>query len=306
MVANASHPPRLWMTRHYSKPISHPASKAYGASGQIGHEFSIMVTPKGGGDCRGARLAGPGLVFVNAVKEELDAFVEVVQPFIKHPYVLMTGGSDHTLPYQSDKRYSPYDAGHVARIKAITDDPRLVAWFAENLDEVWSPKVRPSPLGFNARSHEELWAARAWRLPNRTRLVQASACVRSGPQWEDRSHMKRAAKARGFVTADVPIADWLRVVGKSTHVVCAHGGGWDLSPRIFEALWMGALPIAKRHPTTTMALWRFPIVWINDWDELATLDLDAHADLEQAARNLNVELFTEAFWLAEMWGKLGL
>ena len=135
----------------------------YGASGQIGHEFSIMVTPKGGGDCRGARLAGPGLVFVNAVKEELDAFVEVVQPFIKHPYVLMTGGSDHTLAYQSDKRYSPYDAGHVARIKAITDDPRLVAWFAENLDEVWSPKVRPSPLGFNARSHEELWAARAWR-----------------------------------------------------------------------------------------------------------------------------------------------
>ena len=302
--ANASHQPRLWMTRHYSRPIDHPAAQAYEASGQIGNGFSIMVTAVNGSDCRHARLAGPGLVFVQANKKELDVFVKLVQPFIKHPYVLMTGGSDNTLPYQNDKRSPPYDAESVARIKAIAHDPRLVAWFAENLDEVWSPKMRPSPLGFHARSHEELWAARAWRMPNRTRFVQASSRVRTGPQWEDRKRMTRAANARGFATTEVPFVDWLRVLGHSTHVVCAHGGGWDPNPRLFEALWMGALPIAKRHPTTQLALRRFPILWINDWDELATLDLDAHADLERAARNVDAGLFTEAFWLAEMWGRL--
>ena len=292
---------RLWMTRHYSRPASHPSARAYGASGQTGGEFAIMVTGDGN-DRRHARLAGPGLVYVRAEPRELDAFVDLVQPFIAHPYVLVTAGSDQTLPYQRDRRSEPYDASLVARIRAIASDPYLVAWFAENLDEVFAAMVRPFPLGFHKRSHAELWAARAaWRAPRRPRRVVAAARVHTrNAQWEDRRRMKLAADARGWDTANVPFHDWLRVLGNSTHVVCAHGGGWDPNPRLFEALWMGALPIAKRHPATQLALRRFPVLWVDDWDELATLDLDAHADLARAARDVDVRLFTEAFWLDEM------
>ena len=292
---------RLWMTRHYSRPASHPSARAYGASRQTGGEFAIMVTGDGN-DRRHARLAGPGLVYVRAEPRELDAFVDLVQPFIAHPYVLVTAGSDRTLPYHCDRRSKPYDAARVARIRAIAADPRLVAWFAENLDEVFAPTLRPFPLGFHARSHAELWAARAaWRAPRRPRRVVAAARVHTrNAQWENRRRMQRAARARGWDTANVPFDDWLRVLGNSTHVVCAHGGGWDPNPRLFEALWMGALPIAKRHPATQLALRRFPVLWVDDWGELATLDLDAHADLARATRDVDVRLFTEAFWLDEM------
>ena len=116
-------------------------------------------------------------------------------------------------------------------------------------------------------------------------------------QWGTGGAGRRRA---GRDTAAVPFEDWLRVLGNSTHVVCAHGGGWDPNPRLFEALWMGALPIAKRHPATQLALRRFPVLWVDDWGELATLDLDAHADLARAARDVDVRLFTEAFWLDEM------
>ena len=47
---------------------------------------------------------------------------------------------------------------------------------------------------------------------------------------------------------------------------------------------MGALPIVKRSPVREVALAPYPIVWIDDWSDLRTLDLGGTEDLEARAR----------------------
>uniref|UniRef100_A0A7S0QLX8 Uncharacterized protein n=1 Tax=Cryptomonas curvata TaxID=233186 RepID=A0A7S0QLX8_9CRYP len=78
----------------------------------------------------------PGLVFPGAVVYVnaflLRDFMENKHPFIQHPYVLLTHCSDASAP-------GPYEH--------VLDDPRLLAWFAQNADLSFHAKLHPIPIG---------------------------------------------------------------------------------------------------------------------------------------------------------------
>ena len=95
-----------------------------------------------------------------------------------------------------------------------------------------------------------------------------------------------------FLTDPIKSEDWLKTLGNSSHCVCVHGGGYDLCPRVFEALWMGCTPIAKKHKPTMKALKMFPILWIDDWKDLLNL-----SNLSSQPLNLDTRFFTEKYWM---------
>jgi hypothetical protein len=218
-------------------------------------------------------LKAPGLVFVKSERPILEKFLDDVLPGLRHEFVLYTGNADLTIPYQLDRRGSRYPREFTSRLKSLANDARLRAWYAENLDEVWHPKVVPSLLGFFARHirrpgtvlNGRMWAATAHRQSTRrARRVIATYRLRGGPQFDDRRQALAVAQTLGpnFHTGPVGEGGWLKALGEASHVLCVHGGGNDLNPRLFEALWMGALPIVKRSPVREVALAPYPIVWI--------------------------------------------
>ena len=63
--------------------------------------------------------------------------------------VLVTGAADHTLPHQTDLRYQPF-AGtiHADRFAALRADPRLRAWYSDNLDDEAFGAIRAAKDSF--------------------------------------------------------------------------------------------------------------------------------------------------------------
>jgi hypothetical protein len=53
----------------------------------------------------------------------------------------------------------------------------------------------------------------------------------------------------------------------ASFTACAHGGGIDPSPKAWEAVMMGTIPIIQ-HSTLDDAYAQLPVVFIDDWDRL--------------------------------------
>lgn len=57
-------------------------------------------------------------------------------------------------------------------------------------------------------------------------------------------------------------------------VVCVHGGGIDPSPKAWEAILLGTIPILQ-HSTLDDAYEQLPVLYVNHWDELFEGDVNA-------------------------------
>ena len=116
-------------------------------------------------------LKAPGLVFVKSERPILEKFLDDVLPGFQHPFVLYTGNADLTIPYQLDRRGSRYPREFTSRLKSLANDARLRAWYAENLDEVWHPKIYPSLLDDDvvrrARRGRVVWRSKRDRRRDR-------------------------------------------------------------------------------------------------------------------------------------------
>lgn len=50
-------------------------------------------------------------------------------------------------------------------------------------------------------------------------------------------------------------------------IACIHGGGIDPSPKAWEALMVGTIPIIQ-HSTLDDAYSRLPVMFVHDWSEI--------------------------------------
>jgi hypothetical protein len=255
-------------------------------------------------------------IFVKSDPEFLEKFI-LLHPSIKIPFILITGDGDRTLPTQTDSRYKKYSQDFVRKLKAIANAPNLINWYAENLETQFNKKVIPIPLGFRSgRKHpcgtdDFLWQARNnWKSsklyqPRKPKII-ATYKIRKGNQHDDRRYVVDTFKKNDmFMTNRINSADWLETLSKSSHVICVHGGGLDLCPRLFEALWMGSVPIAVRANVSPMCLKDFPIYWIDAWKDLPNIIRTDAFWAEQEnyyyqLNNLSEEKFTMDYW----WRKI--
>ncbi len=205
-------------------------------------------------------------------KIAIEYFVTEVLPTILGSFVLVTGSEDVTLPNQTDQRWEPFDAKTRGNIDAIARHPLLRHWFAENLDEKWTTKVSPLPTGFvypNTWRTPPLYQPKVPKLRERALSVLCGHRVREGRQWEPRRIVTQLAHTewRDFTRLiEKPVSErvFLSIVKECSFVLCVEGGGIDPSPKAWQALQYGAIPIMKRSPVSE-AYSALPGIFVDEW-----------------------------------------
>ncbi len=71
--------------------------------------------------------------------------------------------------------------------------------------------------------------------------------------------------------AGLPHKDFLKMVASYPFIACIHGGGIESSPKAWEALLVGTIPIIQ-HSTLDDAYERFPVMFVKDWSDVFAPD----------------------------------
>lgn len=170
------------------------------------------------------------------------------------PYILFSHNSDRPI----DRRY-----------RRRIDDPRLIAWFAQN--PIYDhPKLRAVPIGLS----NPVWAHGDQEAVKR---VQGEALPKStlfdvsfNPDTNPEERHRCLAETGLELTARLPYEDYLRRLASAYFCVSPNGNGIDCV-RTWEALYVRTIPIVTRSLVTDQHR-DFPIVVLDDWSEFRTIE----------------------------------
>lgn len=219
------------------------------------------------------RTASPGTVFLSmrAPFDALSYFATEVLPRIERRFILISGSEDVTLPLQTDARWRRFTDAERAYIEKIHDHPLLSWWFVENLDSTTHSKMRPLPTGlvFPTTGDHRITAPTPPPLASRPLRVLCAHRTRQGPQWELRRHVTDLAREHWsrFMTIpdrELTEPDFLALMEQHSFVLCVGGGGLDPSPKAWQAILHGAIPIILRSPVST-AYELLPTLLVDRW-----------------------------------------
>ncbi|WP_146592013.1 hypothetical protein [Puniceibacterium confluentis] len=201
----------------------------------------------------------------------LQVFATEILPGLRAPFVLVSGSEDVTLPQQCDRRWRAYDAAEQRHIRTILDHPLLACWFAENLAEDSDPRFVPLPTGmvYQGGAPAAPPPVQPPPLGGRPLRVLVGHRVRPGPQWELRRAVTRRAEHDWAAFCTVPRselseAEFSGLMQAHAFVLCAEGGGVDPSPKAWQAMLHGAIPIIRR-TGTYRAYAQLPVAFVDNW-----------------------------------------
>ena len=225
---------------------------------------------------RQVETEAPRHVFVS-LREPFQAlafFIERVLPMIRGPFVLVSGSEDASLPRQLDQRWRPFDPAERGRIRSLLEDPRLLHWFAENLDEA-HPRMSPLPLGLVFPESPAVPHVAVPAIPptaSRPARVLCAHRVREGAQWDVRREVSALCAGLGptctVVTEELPEEEFVSLLHRHAFVACVSGGGLDPSPKAWQAILHGAIPIILSTPLDS-AYGQLPVVLVPRWEAQA-------------------------------------
>jgi len=201
----------------------------------------------------------------------LAAFATEVLPRLRAPFVLVSGSEDCTLPHQRDQRWRSFDATEQGYIRTILESPLLIRWVAENLDDASDRRFVPLPTGMVYPAGPPVAAPAPNPPPQQGRVLRVLVGhrVRTGPQWELRRTVTALATQdwAGFCTlpeGELPEPAFLALMDQHAFVLCAEGGGLDPSPKAWQAILQGAIPIIRK-TATHAAYAQLPVAFVEDW-----------------------------------------
>ncbi|KMK64016.1 hypothetical protein [Puniceibacterium sp. IMCC21224] len=204
----------------------------------------------------------------------LTEFATRILPDLKQPFVLVSGSEDVTLPRQCDQRWRGYTAIEQGHIQAILDHPHLIRWFAENLSDGADPRFASLPTGMVFRDGPPdtgVPVGPSVPLRDRPLRILVGHRVRPGPQWDLRRQISDRARSDwgGVCTVldtEVPEAEFLSLMQSHAFVLCAEGGGFDPSPKAWQTMLHGSIPII-RATATGRAYTQLPVAFVDTWHE---------------------------------------
>jgi hypothetical protein len=212
----------------------------------------------------------------------LDYLAHHVLPQVQAPFVLVSGSEDVTVPNQRDLRWPAFGADDRRHIDAILKHPQLRHWFAENLDDASHPLMSPLPVGLvfpDGRPPAGLAAPAVRPLSERPLRALCAHRTRPGPQWDVRRQVSALATGHWaewctVVDHEVPEPEFLALAEQHAFVLCVEGGGLDPSPKAWQSLLHGAIPIVRDSPLR-QAYAQLPVAFVQDWtaDELGPAQL---------------------------------
>lgn len=220
----------------------------------------------------------PRTIFVQ--HSMLPHFVENTLRYMDptHRFVLISGGTDITMPRQIDFRFAEFGRGfskeppYGYNFLALVNAPQLIHWFCENHD-VNHEKISTLPTGL---VHDADYRgdypdpASVMPLSKRPLKVLVSDRVRDGEgQWKARREVHDlCVQHEDFCSmpADESVghATFVQQIIALPFLVCVHGGGIDPSPKAWESILLGTIPIIQSS-TLDDAYQQLPVVFIQDW-----------------------------------------
>lgn len=226
------------------------------------------------------------LIFVQS--DTLPHFFQKVHPKISQPYILITHNSDLSIP--GDFAY-------------MLSDPKIVAWFGQNVDGYTHPKLHPIPLGLEnriwprgdltviARFQEE------YRHLPKTMLLYNNFSV--GTCVTERGRVFELFKDKPFCTtaSGRTYPEYLKDLAQTLFVLSPRGNGLDCH-RTWEALYMGAIPIVK-HSASDSIYEGLPVVLVDDWTQV-TEEFLQQTYQEILAQEHHLDRLFLAYWLEKI------
>lgn len=231
-------------------------------------------------------------------------FYECVLPHIRTPFVLVIASEDYTFPTGSgDARHTLFEAVQ-PQIASLLANPLVIHIFVENLD---TPHTKMSPLPLGLLPDSTLRPTEG-PIDLGVRDPRSFCCHRVRPwdrkQWDDRIHVSGFCKGpwASFTRHEesLPPHEFEAALRNHRFVICVHGGGLDPSPRVWEALMCGSIPIVK-HSTLDAAYGQLPVAWIDDW----TPDCITQEGLDQWFEELR-SFYEDPVKRAEVVRRLGM
>ena len=201
----------------------------------------------------------------------LAHFAAGILPNLHMPFVLVSGSEDCTLPRQCDRRWLSYNATEQRMIATILGHPLLIRWFAENLEDDSDPRFSPLPTGMVYADGPPTPLPPVDHLPLHSRplKVLCGHRVRTGAQWDLRREVTERAHTdwADFCTVpdgELPEAEFLALMRSHAFVLCAEGGGLDPSPKAWQAILSGSIPIVRK-TGTYKTYSQLPVAFVDNW-----------------------------------------
>ncbi len=202
----------------------------------------------------------------------LAAFIQDVLPQITAPFVLVSGSEDCTIPRQTDHRWRAFSADENKMIAQLLDHPLLLHWFAENLVETDDPRFSPLPVGmvYPDGIIPEPDNQPVPRQHERPHTVLCGHRVRDGLQWDVRLRVNKLAQGVwsdfcSIPDTEVPEQEFQKLMREHAFVLCAEGGGVDPSPKAWQAILNGAIPIIRKTGVSS-AYEELPVAIVEEWE----------------------------------------
>lgn len=218
----------------------------------------------------------PNIIFISNLLGNITIphFVNNILPTITWDIKIIIASEDYTFPKgDKDSRHSFYhDKQDI--VNRMINNMYVKYIFVENLDTL-HPKLKPIPLGLLHRMKEDYnLSIEQKHLNNRDIKVFCCHRIRNDgtTQWDNRKTVRNLCLSswKDFIyyKNEMNEIDFKTALLNSQFVICVNGGGIDPSPRVWQALLCGCIPIIKKS-TLDEAYNRFPIVYIDEWNEEA-------------------------------------
>lgn len=205
--------------------------------------------------------------------DTLSYFRKEVISTINNPFVMIITGEDLTFPNQVDPRWQEYIQLDLIKntYNDIINHPLLIHCYIENRDSTHN-KTSSIPLGMNPREmpdhnidyitkymdnypsikSRDLKAISIHRLRDGDREIINDLNIK---HWSD------YVINNGNYLKD----SWWKLLQTYPFIICAHGGGLDPCPKVWEALCVGCIPIIK-HSALDDVYSNFPVVFVDNWE----------------------------------------
>jgi len=231
------------------------------------------------------------VVFVKTDWEHLRIFFRRYHPQIVSPYILLTHNSDHSAPGPFSK---------------YLEDPKLLAWFAQNVEAEPHPKLHPIPIGI---------ANKCWGH-GEPRIFSSSMALEKD---QDRPYLcylnfqpSTYPKERTFVwdlfakqswcvvSEPKALASYLQDLSRSKFVLSPRGNGLDCH-RTWEALLMGAIPIVRTSSLDPLFS-DLPVLIVKNWEIISPSYLNEQYELIRQ-KTYNLEKVFIQYWIQRIFSK---
>jgi hypothetical protein len=228
------------------------------------------------------RVSKGNTIFVKT--DYLETFFTQLHPLIPEPYILLTHNSDFPAP----GHYGP-----------MLEDPKLIVWFAQNVENFSHPKLHPLPIGI---------ANRRWEHGNpsvfdevRSRLFSKEIPLYMNFTVQN-CFSERLGIYNRFINEPFCVAaptkrmeEYLADLAKSCFVLSPRGNGLDCH-RTWEALYLRAIPIVRTSSIDSL-FEGLPVIIIEDWKEVTESFLEKKYQ-EMESKPYQWEKLDAGYWFA--------